>query len=93
MKVLGTVCVHLTVKNSCISFPERQAPVSRNDNTGISRSSERYDFLEPVQPSLQIRRSTSCQGRHTCCKNYIGKIQMWVVGLPQNKSFVRRDEN
>lgn len=52
MKVLGTVCVHLTAKNSCVSFSQRQAPVSRNDNTGISRSSECYDFLEPVQMSL-----------------------------------------
>lgn len=59
MKVFGTVCVHLTVKNSCISLPQRQTPVSRNDNTGISRSSECYDLLEPVQPSLQIRRSTT----------------------------------
>ena len=59
MKVLGTVCVHLTVKNSGVSFPQRQTPVPRNDNTGISRSSERYDFLKPVQPFLQIRRSTT----------------------------------
>lgn len=59
MKVMDTVCVHLTVKNSCVSFSQRQAPVSRNDNTGISRSSEYYDFLEPVQMSLQIRRSTT----------------------------------
>lgn len=65
MKAMETVCVHLAVMNSCTAFPQRQAPVSRNDNTDISRCSEHEDLLGSAQPSLQIRRSITAASAGT----------------------------
>lgn len=64
MKAMETVCVHLAVMNSGTAFPQRQAPVSRNDSD-ISRCSEHQDLLGSAQPSLQIRRSITAASAGT----------------------------